>query len=236
MVKYQALTYIPILMFARLTWALQSVVFAYHMSRWGGYFAASSPAAIAAAKAAKAGGKSASAAAAASAAVSAAEAAEGGYTLRYEVLEKVCLLVHYAWYLTLAFAWNDVWTGLAFILVSQTWSGILIALAFGVGHNGMMIYDMEKKPGFSELQVTTTRNVHDGPFIGWFMGGLHYQIEHHLYPTMPRHNLKIARTFVEPLCKKHGVPYRCTGLWEGTVEVLRHLDDVSHALAEFPAI
>lgn len=39
------------------------------------------------------------------------------------------------------------------------------------------------------LQLYTTRNMRSGIFIDWLWGGLNYQIEHHLFPTMPRNNL-----------------------------------------------
>ncbi|CAN0460008.1 unnamed protein product, partial [Ectocarpus sp. 12 AP-2014] len=40
------------------------------------------------------------------------------------------------------------------------------------------------------LQVTTTRNVTSTPFVDWFCGGLQYQVDHHLFPQIPRHNLR----------------------------------------------
>jgi fatty acid desaturase len=120
--------------------------------------------------------------------------------------------------------------------VSQTFAGLLLAIAFGVGHNGMTIYDSDKKPGFCELQVTTTRNVDDTFFVGWFMGGLHYQIEHHLFPFVPRHSLHKVRPLVEALCAKHGVKYHSTGLLEGSAEILSYLDTVSKGLQSFPAM
>ena len=102
-----------------------------------------------------------------------------------------------------------------------------LALAFGVGHNGCPVYEAGKKPGFFRLQTLTTRNIVDTPLAAWFMGGLHYQMEHHLFPSMPHSNLSKVAPRVRALCERHGVPYRCTGFWEGTAEVLRHLHDVS---------
>ena len=43
--------------------------------------------------------------------------------------------------------------------------------------------------------------------MDWWYGGLQYQIEHHLFPRAPRHNLRKIRNRVRPFCKKHGVPY-----------------------------
>ena len=124
------------------------------------------------------------------------------------MLERVALLTHYAWYCGLIYATMTPGNAAVFVAVSQMFSGLLIAIAFGVGHNGMPCVDADRKPGFAELAITTTRNVDDAPFTGWFMGGLHHQIEHHIFPTVPRHNLKYCRAMVEPIAKKHGVPYR----------------------------
>ena len=83
-------------------------------------------------------------------------------------------------------------------------------------------------------QVITTRNVHDSPFVRFFMGGLECQIEHHLFPTLPRHSLHVVRPQIEALCRKHNVPYHTTSLWAGTMEVLSHLKSVSDDLQAGP--
>ena len=107
--------------------------------------------------------------------------------------------------------------GLAHLLVAQCGCGLLLAVAFGLGHNGMAVHDAHARPGFAALQVSTTRNVADDALglTGWFMGGLHFQVEHHLFPSVPRHNLPAVRALVEPLCKKHGVKYVATGMLDG---------------------
>lgn len=132
----------------------------------------------------------------------------------------------------------------AFLLVSQTACGFFLAIVFGLGHNGMAVYDYpapeakEAAPAnFLELQATTTRNVHDNWLVGWFMGGLHYQIEHHLFPTIPRNRLRDAAEVIRPLCKKYNIRYHTTSMWEGTLEVLNFLDNVSKELYyDFPAM
>jgi acyl-lipid Delta6-acetylenase / acyl-lipid (9-3)-desaturase len=160
--------------------------------------------------------------------------------LRYPVSERLGLLAHYAWVAALAlYATGGSPAGaLAFVAFAQCAGGILLAIPFGVGHNGMPVYDADKRPGFAELQVTTTRNVDEWagtPLVGWFMGGLHLQVEHHLFPTVPRHNLAAVRAVIQPLAAKHGVPYRATSLWEGTREVLTHLDGIADVVKSFPA-
>lgn len=58
-------------------------------------------------------------------------------------------------------------------------------------------------------------------------GGLNYQIEHHLFPTLPRHNLGKAKAAVMELCTKHGLVYESVGMGTGTVKVLQRLADIA---------
>ena len=98
----------------------------------------------------------------------------------------------------------------------------------------------------SPSQVTTTRNITGGHgfpqfFVDWLCGGLQYQVDHHLFPMMPRHNLKRCHDLVESFCKEWGVKYHEADLVDGTFEVLKHLQDVSNDfmeefITEFPAM
>jgi fatty acid desaturase len=108
----------------------------------------------------------------------------------------------------------------------------MLALVFGLGHNGMAVYDADKRPDFWKLQVTTTRNITGGhgfpqAFVDWFCGGLQYQVDHHLFPTLPRHSLPKAHALVKSFCKQWNVQYHETDLVDGTIEVLKHLASVS---------
>jgi fatty acid desaturase len=61
--------------------------------------------------------------------------------------------------------------------------------------------------GFSREQVLTARNMNGNWFIHLVYGGLNYQIEHHLFPSMPRNNLRHARPIVRTYCQGQGVAY-----------------------------
>eukprot|EP00752_Nemacystus_decipiens_P011765 g10441.t1 len=151
-------------------------------------------------------------------------------------LESPALMGHLVWMAYLAYNLGFV-KALAFFAVSQCGCGLFLALVFGLGHNGMATYDADARPDFWKLQVTTTRNVTSTPFVDWFCGGLQYQVDHHLFPQIPRHNLRKVHTLVESFCKKHDVHYHEATMWEGTKEVLSHLALVSaEFIAEFPAM
>ncbi|XP_021107510.1 fatty acid desaturase 3 isoform X2 [Heterocephalus glaber] len=65
----------------------------------------------------------------------------------------------------------------------------------------------EKHRDWVSLQLAATCNVEPSPFIDWFSGHLNFQIEHHLFPTMPRHNYRRVAPLVQALCARHGLLY-----------------------------
>jgi acyl-lipid Delta6-acetylenase / acyl-lipid (9-3)-desaturase len=152
--------------------------------------------------------------------------------LRLGALEGLGLVLHYAWYFGLMARYMSLGDAIVFLLATQMMCGFMLALVFGLGHNGMSVYDADALPDFLTMQVTTTRNVHPTPFTQWFMGGLEFQLEHHLFPYVPRHNMPAIAALVKPLCKKHGIPYVCTDMVEGSIDVLKHLTSVSKFLLE----
>ena len=100
-------------------------------------------------------------------------------------------------------------------------------------------YDAAHRPDYWKLQVTTTRNVTQDSlgFVHWFCGGLDYQVEHHLFPTVPRHHLKKVNELTMACCAARGVTYHEASLVDGTVEVLKHLKDIAEEfVSEFPAM
>ncbi|KAJ3197362.1 hypothetical protein HK101_004238 [Irineochytrium annulatum] len=131
------------------------------------------------------------------------------------LVEKVTLGIHWTWYLSVAFFLCTPLRALLFIFVSQTAAGVLLALVFSVNHSGMPVYSGKNasKINFYELQIVTGRDVMSSPLVDWFTGGLNFQIEHHMFPTIPRHQFYRVQPLVEALCKKHNVPYHRTSFW-----------------------
>ena len=76
------------------------------------------------------------------------------------------------------------------------------------------------------MQMRTTMNVATHPLLDWAHIGLQFQIEHHLFPRLPRHNLRKARVLVKEVCKKHGIYYHEPGFFAGNVEMWRALKQV----------
>jgi fatty acid desaturase len=102
----------------------------------------------------------------------------------------------------------------------------------------MPILDAEKARNldFYELQIITGRDVQPNLFNDWFTGGLNYQIEHHIWPTLPRHNFHLVRPQVVALCKKHGIDFHETSLLKGVSEVLDRLYCISKSAQKSKAM
>ncbi|KAJ3372369.1 hypothetical protein HDU84_001113, partial [Entophlyctis sp. JEL0112] len=120
-------------------------------------------------------------------------------------VEKTTLAIHWAWLLTAAFMFATPLRALLFLLVAECGCGLLLAFVFTVNHNGMPVYTASEAKGFDfyELQIRTGRDVLPSLFNDWFTGGLNYQIEHHIFPTLPRHSFGAVSGPIEELCRKH---------------------------------
>jgi fatty acid desaturase len=105
-----------------------------------------------------------------------------------------------------------------------------MGLAFAPNHKGMPIVEAGRKLDHLDKQVLTSRNVRGGRFTDLALGGLNYQIEHHLFPTMPRPHLRRARVVVRAFCLEHALPYTEASLVGSYAAVLRHLHAVGAPL------
>jgi fatty acid desaturase len=90
----------------------------------------------------------------------------------------------------------------------------------------MSILPASSRVDFLHRQVLTGRNIAGGRFMDTLMGGLNRQIEHHLFPDMPRPYLQRAAALVRSTCREHGIPYTETSLIASYATVVRYLNAV----------
>jgi fatty acid desaturase len=147
-------------------------------------------------------------------------------------LEAALLLAHLAGYLAVVFVVLSPPQALAFIAVQQGVFGFSMGCAFAPNHKGMPILSRGEEPDFLRRQVLTSRNIRGGRFVDLVLGGLNYQIEHHLFPSMPRPNLRRAQALVREFCQELGIPYSETSLLASYGLALRHLHAVGRSPAE----
>jgi fatty acid desaturase len=144
-------------------------------------------------------------------------------------VEGVLLAVHAVGYLALAFSLMSPLHAVVFILVHQGLFGLHLGSAFAPNHKGMPMPGPGERWDHLRRQVLTSRNVRGGLVTDWMLGGLNYQIEHHLFPSMPRPNLRKVQPLVREHCELVGLPYAETGLVDSYARSLRHLRTVGTA-------
>ncbi|KAH0621064.1 hypothetical protein JD844_022081 [Phrynosoma platyrhinos] len=84
-----------------------------------------------------------------------------------------------------------------------------------------MNIDYDKNMDWVSMQLQATCNVEQSLFNDWFTGHLNFQIEHHLFPTMPRHNYWKVAPLVKSLCAKHGIDYQIKPLLTAFADILQ---------------
>ncbi|MFE0801276.1 fatty acid desaturase family protein [Streptomyces sp. NPDC058812] len=152
-------------------------------------------------------------------------------TGRERLVEGALLVAHIAGYVTLLLTTMPLAHALVFAALHQALFGLHLGMAFAPNHKGMDMPDADgEKWGHLRRQVLTSRNVKGGVLTDWFLGGLNYQIEHHLFPSMPRPHLRLARSMVRAHCRDLGIPYAETGLIDSYRQALRHMHEVGEPL------
>jgi fatty acid desaturase len=151
---------------------------------------------------------------------------------RVPVVEPLCMAVHVGLYLGGVCALLGLWPGMAFMLMHQMLFGLYMGSVFAPNHKGMLM-----QPGDSPLdrlrqQVLTARNVRAHPVTDFWFGGLNYQIEHHLFPSLARNQLNAAQATVRAFCQARAIPYHETGILEAYRETLQYLHHVSAPLRQ----
>lgn len=129
-------------------------------------------------------------------------------------------------YLALVFWALPVGMAFAFLGVQLGLFGLYMGAVFAPNHKGMPIVPRDAKVDFLRRQVLMSRNVTSTPAVDWFMGGLNHQVEHHLFPSMPRPHLRRVRPLVREFCAERGIPYTETTVVGSWVRVVRYLNEV----------
>jgi len=148
----------------------------------------------------------------------------------YKWTELTALTSFFVWFFKLAFSMPTIAEAVAYVFVSHGVAGLL-HVQIVLSHWSMETYKgtpyTSKETEWHLMQLRTTMNVATPEWLDYMHIGLQFQIEHHLYPRLPRHNLRKARALVKPICKKHGIYYHEPGFFEGNIEMWKQLKKVA---------
>jgi fatty acid desaturase len=149
---------------------------------------------------------------------------------RANAVEGLLLVAHVVGYVA-ALVWVlSPAQAVVFLAVQQGVFGLYLGCSFAPNHKGMPTLTAADELDFARRQVLTSRNVRGSWFVDLLLGGLNYQIEHHLFPNMPRPNLRRAQPLIRAFCRQHDLPYTEASLVGSYAEAIRHLHAVGAPL------
>jgi fatty acid desaturase len=151
-------------------------------------------------------------------------------TGRATVVEALLLLLHFVGYATALVLVLSPLQAAVFVLIHQGLFGLYLGCSFAPNHKGMPTLSEAEELDFLRTQVLTSRNVRGNRLVDWLLGGLNYQIEHHLFPNMPRPNLRHAQPLVRAFLSQHDLHYTEATMFGSYAEALRHLHSVGAPL------
>ena len=148
------------------------------------------------------------------------------------LVEALTICAHFALYFGLLFSVLEPLQALLFTAVHRGLFGTYMVSIFAPNHKAMPLLERDSKVDFLRRQVLTSRNIVAHPITDFWYGGLNYQIEHHLFPRLPRNKLREAQPIIRDFCRDHSIAYHETSVLHSYKEILQHLHEVGAPLRE----
>ncbi len=142
--------------------------------------------------------------------------------------EILLMIIHFLLLFAVTLYYLPAMVAIIFNLAVFLTMGIYMGLIFAPNHKGEDMLASEATYNWVH-QITLTRNIKPNFFTSYFLGGLEHQIEHHLFPTMPRFRYKEARIIVKDLCLTQAIPYHETSWLESMKQIHLALKEESRA-------
>lgn len=141
---------------------------------------------------------------------------------KFNLGESLALSFHFLALGALTYMGN-FWLMLLWWSWTLTVGGGYLGWIFALNHTMYPIYRKTEERDWVAATLTSTQNVTGGFFIDHLTGHLDYQVEHHLWPRMPRHNYEVVHPRLVELCKKHNMPFYEESLGDAVKSVYRTL-------------
>lgn len=133
------------------------------------------------------------------------------------------IFVFWTWFLLLVSCLPNWPERVMFVVVSFVVTSVQ-HIQFCLNHFSADVYlGAPSGNNWFEKQTSGTLDIACSPWMDWFHGGLQFQLEHHLFPRLPRCQLRKIAPLVKDLCKKHNLPYRSLSFWDANVSTIRTL-------------
>lgn len=141
-------------------------------------------------------------------------------------LEIVGIVVFWSWFLLLLSCIPTSSERFIFALICNVVT-MPLHVQITLSHFGMSTEEFGPCESFPSKMLRTTMDIACPTWLDFFHGGLQYQAVHHLFPRMPRHQLRAASHFVQQYADEVGLTYHIYGFVHGNAKVLGVLKDVA---------
>jgi fatty acid desaturase len=145
---------------------------------------------------------------------------------RAHAWERLLFTAHVVGYVGAVFWVLSPVKAVVFVPVHQALLGLYLGVSFAPDRKGMPMLAADDRTDFLHRQVVTSRNIRGGWLTDLVLGDLNYQVEHHLFPSMPRPNLRRSQRLIHQFCREHGLPHTETSLIDSYAQTLRYLNAV----------
>lgn len=125
--------------------------------------------------------------------------------------------------------WRSIptWTSRAIFLLTSHLITMPLHVQITLSHWGTSTADLGPKETFAQKQLRTTMDVACPQWLDFIHGGLQFQAVHHLFPRVPRHNLRKLQHLVREFCKETEIEYLEHDFVSGNGVVLSKLQEVA---------
>lgn len=145
---------------------------------------------------------------------------------RYFELAGLSFFAYWFFYLLVFKSIPGGWNRFNYIMVSHI-ATMIVHVQITLSHFAMSTADAGVSESFVSRQLRTTMDVDCPQWLDFFHGGLQFQVIHHLFPRMPRHNLRKAQPYVIKFCNECGLKYSIYGFANGNKVVLGKLGEIA---------
>ncbi|KAL8685659.1 MAG: hypothetical protein Q9224_005730 [Gallowayella concinna] len=145
---------------------------------------------------------------------------------------EICFMLMYWFLFGYCLVWRSIPTWplrIMFVLVSHIIT-MPLHVQITLSHWAMSTSDVGESESFPQHQLRTTMDVECPAWLDFIHGGLQFQAVHHLFPGVPRHNLRRLQQLVIQFCEETGIKYKRLSFVAGNKDVLGKLGEVAHQL------
>ena len=136
------------------------------------------------------------------------------------------------WYILSTFySWN-LYKSILIYIAKTVISANYIFINFAVSHTHRDIVPENEYRDWVTYSAEHTTNCNPSLLCNWWMSYLNFQIEHHLFPSLPQFRSPLVSPYVKSLFKKHGLKYDSRDYFQCLYDTFNNLHHVSSSKLE----